>query len=126
MFSPQFQDGSGVHGRVDPADKVEVSDVEAAVDAHGQSHRCQQLVPVREAVTAGAGNTAPAAVSHDAGDNRGLLRHKDVLAAALVQDTWTRDETQGTSLTMELVDGFKPSYLLVSLLKHDSDSSTYH
>lgn len=94
FFLPQFQDASRVHRWVDPAHKVEVPDIEAAIGAHCQGDRRQQLVAVCQAVTAGAGDTAPPAVSHDAGDYWGLLRHKDVLAASLVKDAWTAERVE--------------------------------
>lgn len=37
---PQFQDASRVQGWVDPADKVEVPDIEAAIYAHRQGNWC--------------------------------------------------------------------------------------
>lgn len=109
---PQLQDAGGVHGRVHPAYKVEVPDVQAAVCAHGQGHRGQQLVAVSQAVAAGAGDAAPAAVPHDAGDDRRLLGHKDVLATALVEDAWRRMRTVGNP---QYSQDFSPSLSLSPL-----------
>lgn len=89
---PQFQDAGCVHRRVHPAYKIEVPDIQAAIDAHCQSNRSQQLVAVCEAVTAGARDAAPAAVSHDARDYRRLLCHKDVFPAAFVKDAWEQQK----------------------------------
>ncbi|TNN68676.1 hypothetical protein EYF80_021085 [Liparis tanakae] len=46
------------------------------------SHGGQQLVPVSEAITAGAGDAAPAPVAHHATDDRRLLGDEDVLPVA--------------------------------------------
>lgn len=90
---PQFQDASCVHRWVDPAHKIEVPDIQAAIDAHCQSNRSQQLVAVREAITAGARDAAPAAVPHDARDYWRLLCHKDVFPAAFVKDACEQQKT---------------------------------
>ena len=60
--------------------------VQAPVRAAGQSHGGQQLVPVSQAVAAGAGDAAPAPVAHHAADYRRLLGDEDVLPVPHVKN----------------------------------------
>ena len=86
---PELQHGCGVQSGVDPADEVEVSHIQAAVPPTGQRHGGQQLVAFSQTTAAGARDTAPAPVPHDAVDDwRLLLWYKHVLPTALMQDPW--------------------------------------
>lgn len=87
-FSPELHDAGHVARRVDAADVVEVSHVQAAVDAPGQGHGRQQLVALRLPVAAGAGDAAAPPVAHDGGDDGRLQGDELVLPAAFVQDAW--------------------------------------
>ena len=83
---PELQHTGDVARGEDPSNVVEVAYVQAAVRATCQRHRSQQLVAVRQAVTAGAGNAPPPSVTHDAPNHRGLLGNEHILAVAFVED----------------------------------------
>lgn len=85
---PELQDAGDIPRGENPPYVVEVSHVQTSIRAARQSHGGQQLVSVSEAVTAGAGDAAPAPVSHHTANYRGLLGDEDVLSISHVKDTW--------------------------------------
>lgn len=85
---PELHDARDVARWVDASDVVKVANVQASVDAPRQRHRCQQLVTLGLAVTAGAGDTPAPAVPHDGGDHRGLEGDELILPVAFVEDAW--------------------------------------
>lgn len=93
--SPQLHDAGDVAWWVDAADVVEISHVQASVDAPRQSHRRQQFVAQGLAVAAGARDAPAPAISHHCGNDRRLQRDELVLPAAFVQNTChTNSRTQ--------------------------------
>lgn len=87
VMLPQLQDAGDVASSENPPHIVVVTNIQTSIGAAGQSDRGHELVPVSEAVAAGAGNAAPAPVSHHAADHRGLLRDEDVLSISHVKNT---------------------------------------
>lgn len=88
MLLPELHDTCHVSRRVDAADEVEIADVEASIDAPGQSDRCQQLVALSLPVTAGTRDAPAPSVPHHRGDHWGLERDELILPAAFVKDAW--------------------------------------
>lgn len=86
FISPELHDACHVPRGVDPADEIEIANVEAAIDAPGQSNRRQQLVALGLPVTAGAGNAPAPSVPHHGGNHWRLEGDELVLPAAFVQD----------------------------------------
>lgn len=85
---PELQDACDVPRGENPPHIVEVAHVQTSIWATGQSHRGQQLVSVSKAITAGAGDAAPAPVPHHAADYRRLLGDEDILPIAHMKNTW--------------------------------------
>lgn len=86
MVLPELHDTRDIAGGVDASDIVEISHVEAPIDAPRQSHRRQQFVTLGEPIAAGAGDAPAPAVAHDGGDNGRLERNELVLPAAFVKN----------------------------------------
>lgn len=86
MVLPELHDTRDIAGGVDASDIVEISHVEAPVDAPRQSHGRQQLVTLGEPIAAGAGDAPAPAVAHDGGDNGRLEGDELVLPAAFVKN----------------------------------------
>lgn len=72
---------------MDPADEVEIPDIERAIRAAGQCHRGEQHhVAGRTAAARTTGDTPIETVPHYSGDDRGLLGEEDVFPISLVKD----------------------------------------
>lgn len=87
---PELHDTCDIARWVDASDVVKIANVQAPVDAPRQRHRCQQLVTLGLAVTAGARDTPAPPVTHDSGDHRGLEGDELVLSVAFVEDAWKK------------------------------------
>lgn len=85
-FLPQLHNTGNVSRGKDASDVVEVTDKQAAIRSTGQGHWSQQFVAISLAITAGAGDTASAPITHDGADHWRLLGDEDVLTVAFVQD----------------------------------------
>lgn len=86
MFLPELHDAGHVSRGVDAADEVEVADIEASINAPGQSHGGQELVPLSLSVTAGARDAPAPSVPHHGGNHGGLQGDELVLPTAFVED----------------------------------------
>lgn len=86
-FLPQLHNTGNVSRGKDASDVVEVTDEQAAIKSTGEGHWSQQFVAISLAITAGAGDTAPAPITHNCADHWRLLGDEDVLTIAFVQDT---------------------------------------
>lgn len=83
---------------MDPADEVEVADVEGAVGAAGQRHGGKQHhVAGGAAAARSAGDAAVEAVAHHGADDGRLLGEVDVLAVPFVQDACAEQQKQKQS-----------------------------
>lgn len=89
---PEFQYARGIEIGINPPDEIQVSDVQAAIDARRQGYRCQQLISISQAITARARDAAAAPVTHDACDDGRLLGHEDVLTTALMKNACVRQK----------------------------------
>lgn len=85
-FLPQLHNTGNVSRGKDASDVVEVTDKQAAIRSTGEGHWSQQFVAISLAITAGAGDTAPAPITHYGADHWRLLGDEDVLTVAFVQD----------------------------------------
>lgn len=83
---PKLQDTGDVPRGKNPPHVVEVAHVKTSIRAASQGHGGHELVAVSKAITAGAGNAAPAPVPHHTADNRGLLGDEDILTIAHVKN----------------------------------------
>ena len=90
-YIPHLQDVGDISRGEDSADVVEVSHVETTIRAAGEGHGGQELVAISKTIAAGAGDTSPAPIAHDAADDRWLLGHKLVLSIPFVQDAWDEE-----------------------------------
>lgn len=80
---------------MDPADEVEVADVEGAVRAAGKRHGGKQHhVPGGAAAARSTGDAAVEAVAHHGADDGRLLGEIDVLPVPFVQDPCTEQQKQ--------------------------------
>lgn len=84
---PELQDTGDIPRGENPPHIVEVSHIQTAIRAAGQRHWGQQLISISQAITAGAGDAAPAPIPHHAADYRRLLGDKDVLPVAHMKNT---------------------------------------
>lgn len=87
-LSLEFQYGSGVPIRMDPAEEVEVPHVEGAVRTTGQGHGSKQHhVPCGAAAAWTARDAPVKTIPHHGADDRRLLGEEDVLPVSLVKDS---------------------------------------
>lgn len=94
---------------MDPADEVEVPNIERTIRAAGQCHRGKQHhVPGRTTAAWTTGDAAVETIAHYGADDRGLLREKDVFPISLVKDSW--GQTNAHRFNNE---AFKASFLSV-------------
>lgn len=85
---PELQYACGIEVGINSAYKIQISDIEAAINACCQGYRCQQLISISKAITARAWDASSTPITHDACDDGWLLGHKDVLTATLMKDAW--------------------------------------
>lgn len=74
---------------MDPADEVEVPDIERAIRAAGQRHRGKQHhIPGCTTAAWTTGDAPVETIAHYSGDDRGLLGEEDIFPISLVKDSW--------------------------------------